>query len=90
MAKTRMVTRTITRTEVEALCANKQTEQIETVTISVTGVYKDDRALVKAVVKELPDTYVFFSIKSATVSEKLYGMSEDDFIRNAVEIGKNA
>ena len=90
MAKTRMVTRTITRTEVKALCANKQTEQIETVTISVTGAYKDDRALVKAVVKALPDTYVFLSIKSAAVSEKLYGMSEDDFIRNAVEIGKNA
>ena len=88
MAKKRMVTRTIARTEVEALCANKQAEQIETVTLSITGVYKDDRALVKAVVKALPDTYVLLSIKSATVSEKLYGMSEDDFIRNAVEIGK--
>ena len=90
MAKMRMVTRTITRTEVDALCANKQTEKVETVTLSVTGVYKDDKALVKAVVKALSDTYVFLSIKSATVSEKLYGMSEDDFIRNAVEIGKNA
>ena len=90
MAKTRMVTRTITRTEVEALCANKQTEKVETVTLSVTGVYKDDRALIKAVVKALPDTYAFMIIKSVTVSEKLYGMSEDDFIRNAVEIGKNA
>ena len=90
MAKTRMVTRTITRTEVEALCANKQTEKVETVTLSFTGIYKDDRALVKAAVKALPDTCVFLSIKSVTVSEKLYGMSEDDFIRNAVEIGKNA
>ena len=90
MAKTRMVTRTIARTEVGALCANNQTGKVETVTLSVTGVYKDDRALVKAVVKELPDTYVFLRIKSATVSEKLYGMSKDDFIRNAVEIGKNA
>ena len=90
MAKTRMVTRTITRTEVKALCANKQTEQIETVTISVTGAYKDDRALAKEVLKGLPDTYAFIVIKSVTVSEKLYGMSEDDFIRNAVEIGKNA
>lgn len=90
MAKTRMVTRTIARTEVEALCANKQTEKVETVTLSLTGVYKDERALVKAVVKALPDTYVFLSIKSATVSEKLYGMSEDYFLRNAVEIGKNA
>ena len=90
MAKTRMVTRTITRTEVDALCANKQTEKVETVTLSVTGVYKDDRALVKAVVRALPDTCVVLSVKSVTVSEKLYGMSEDDFIRNAVEIDKNA
>ena len=90
MAKMRMVTRTITRTEVDALCANKQTEKVETVTLSVTGVYKDDRALVNAVVKALPDTCVFLGIKSVTVSEKLYGMSEDDFIRNAVEIGKKA
>ena len=90
MAKKRMVTRTIARTEVEALCANKQAEQIETVTISVTGVYKNDRALEKEVLKALPDTYAFVSIKSATVSEKLYGMSENDFLRNAVEIGKNA
>lgn len=90
MAKTRMVTRTITRTEVDALCANKQTEKVETVTLSVTGVYKNDGALVKAVVKALPDTYVFLSIKSATVSEKLYGITEDNFIRNAFEIAKNA
>ena len=90
MAKMRMVTRTIARTEVEVLCANKQTEQTEKVTLSVTGVYKDDRALIKAIVKALPDTYAFIVIKSVTVSEKLYGMSEDDFIRNAVEIGKNA
>ena len=90
MAKKKMVTRTIGRTEVEALCANKQAEQIETVTISVTGVYKNDRALEKEVLKALPDTYAFVAIKSATVSEKLYGMSEDNFLRNAVEIGKNA
>lgn len=90
MAKKRMVTRTIARTEVEALCANKQAEQIETVTISVTGVYKNDRALEKEVLKALPDTYAFVAIKSAAVSEKLYGMSEDDFLRNAVEMGKNS
>ena len=90
MAKKRMVTRTIARTEVEALCANKQAEQIETVTISVTGVYKNDRALEKEVLKALPDTYAFVAIKTASVSEKLYGMSEDDFLRNAVEISKNA
>ena len=90
MAKKRMVTRTIARTEVEALCANKQAEQIETVTISVKGVYKDDRALEKEVLNALPDTYAFVAIKSATVSKKLYGMGEDDFLRNAVEIGKNA
>ena len=90
MVKKRMVTRTIARTEVEALCANKQAEQIETVTISVTGVHKNDRALEKEVLKALPDTYAFVAIKSATVSEKLYGMSEDDFLRNAAEIGKNA
>ena len=90
MAKKRMVTRTIARTEVEALCANKQAEQIETVTISVTGVYKNDRALEKEVLKVLPDTYAFVAIKSATVFEKLYGMSEDDFLRNAVEMDKNA
>ena len=83
MAKTRMVTRTIARTEVEALCANKQAEQIETVTISVTGVHKNDRALEKEVLKALPDTYAFVAIKSATVSEKLYGMSEDDFMAHA-------
>ena len=90
MAKKRMVTRTIARTEVEALCANKQAEQIETVTISVTGAYKNDRALEKKVIKALPDTYTFVAIKSATPTEKLYGMSEDDFLRNAVEIDKNA
>ena len=90
MAKKKMVTRTIARTEVEALCANKQAEQIETVTISVTGVYKNDRALEKEVLKALPDTYAFVAIKTASVSEKLYGMSEDDFLRNAVEISKNA
>lgn len=90
MAKKRMVTRTIARTEVEVLCVDIQEEQIETLMISVTGVYKDDRALEKAVVKSLPGEYTFIAIKSATVSEKLYGMSEDDFIRNAVEIGENA
>ena len=90
MAKKRMVTRTIARTEVEALCANKQAEQTQTVTTSVTRAYKDVRALETEVLKVLRDTYAFVAIKSATVSEKLSGMSEDDFLRNAAEMGKNA
>ena len=89
MAKKRMLTRTIVRTEVDTLCANKQTEQFETVTVSVTGAYEDDRALEKEVLKALPGTYAFVAIKSATLSVRRYGMSEDDFLRNAVEVGTN-
>nr|DAF33048.1 MAG TPA: hypothetical protein [Caudoviricetes sp.] len=90
MAKARMVTRTIVRTEVVALCANKQAESIENVTITVTGAYKDEKALVKAVIKALPATHAFLSIKSTTVNEILYGMTEAEFVANATEISKNA
>ena len=83
MARERMVTRTIEETVVVALCMEVSTASVKEMTYTL-GQQNDDAAILKALKKQYEtDDFKVVAIKSKTVSEKLYGMSEADFIKFA-------
>lgn len=84
MAKERMVTRTVKRTEITCKVANTETETINSHIFTIAGVYKDEKKLFKVAKYFIDDeTHKLVSIVSATVKECLYGMPEVEFIANA-------
>lgn len=84
MARTPMVTRTITTTEATVLCLNINTGEPMTVVCTVPRTYKDEEALLKAVkaVEENECVKCVHVVDSRTI-ETLYGMTEQEFINTA-------
>jgi hypothetical protein len=84
MARITMVTRTITTTEVEVLCMNIETVQVETKTVTLLGAYSSDDIMLKKVKEQLEsETLKPVHIQSTKEIETLYGMTEADFINIA-------
>lgn len=84
MARIPVVSRTITTTEVTAMCVNITTGETETHTITVPRTYKDNDKLLK-VAKQLAETdeLKVVHIVDTKVNETLYGMTEAEFIEHA-------
>ena len=87
MARERQITRTINVTTATAVCMDITTMENETRELVITGdvpsadkVLKDLRKLYDT------DTFKVVAIKEMTTVEKLYGLSEVDFLKYAVEL----
>lgn len=85
MARKPMVTRTITTTQVNVLCLDIVAGEPFNQQVTLPRTYKEDKKLMKAI-EEVVNTE---SVKAVHVVAKeevetLYGMSEQDFIKNAV------
>ena len=85
MARKPMVTRTITTTQVNVLCLDIVAGEPFNQQVTLPRTYKDDKKLMKAI-EEVVNTE---NVKAVHVVAKeevetLYGMSEQDFINNAV------
>ena len=87
MARERQITRTINVTTATAVCMDITTMENETKQLVITGdvpsadkVLKDLRKLYDT------DTFKVVAIKEMTTVEKLYGLSEVDFLKYAVEL----
>ena len=87
MARKRMVTRTIKTTEANVLCLNiESAEPFEQVVI-LSGTYKDNKSLMKAVSKRIDNDEVkAVHVIESVEKETLYGMEENDFIAHATEL----
>jgi hypothetical protein len=84
MARARKVTRTIASTKVVVMCVNTETAVVENYEVTITGVYSDDKKLMKAVTKVVEtETLKPVSVVSTEVIETLYGMDEQKFIEMA-------
>lgn len=84
MARIPMVTRTIESTDVTVLCVNIEQAEPFNKTITVAGVYKDDKSLMKQVEKIINnDTEKAVHIVYTKTNETLYGMTVDEFIKVA-------
>lgn len=74
-------------TNAQALMVNLETQETVTQTISMPNVYKDDKALMKALEKSFEGSNLKpVHVMSTTVQEKLYGMPERTFLEMAKEL----
>ena len=87
MAKARTVTRTVVYTDATVLALNTETAEPYNSTISLSGTFKDDKALLKACKKALEsDTVSVAKVVDVQVREKLFGMTEQEFMSHAKEL----
>ena len=83
----KMVTRSMKVTNAQALLVNLETQETVTQTIAIPNVYKEDKALMKALEKSFEgSTLKPVHVVSSEVVEKLYGMSEKTFLEMAKEL----
>ena len=87
MARTRMVTRTINVTVVEAMCVDTQSAEVTVKSLELTGeTFTDEKAL-KALKKEYEtDTFKVVVIQKMEVHEEMYGLKEIDFLKVAQKL----
>ena len=82
--RTPMVTRTIQTTVANCLCVNLDTREVTEITLTLSGTFKDNKSLEKAVNKVTENApFRVVSITDSRVEETLYGMTEQKFIENA-------
>ena len=85
-----MVTRTIVGTEVTLLALDTVSCEPQNVTYTLSGKFKDSKALLKAVQRKFDtDTLKHVSVVSTSAVNQLYGMDESDFIAHAVKLDDN-
>lgn len=81
MGRIAMVTRTINFTEVTALTVDVVAQATATQVYTLSGTFSDNEKLIKALKKEFEtDTTKVVSVISTDVQEKLYGMTEQEFM----------
>ena len=91
MARERMVTRTITETTVKAMGVNVETAQVDIVAYTLSGDYPDNATILKTLKKNYEnDNYKIVNIEEVKTEEKLYGMTEQQFIELAKELPPRA
>ena len=87
MARKRMVTRTVTGTEVEIQIVTISASEITTIKHTVGGEYTDNDKLLKAIKKEVETEDIkVLQILTTTKIDKCYGMLESEFIKLAKEL----
>ncbi len=87
MARTRMITRTINVTVIEAMCVDTLTAEVSIKELELTGeVFTEEKAL-KSLKKEYEtDTFKVVAIQSMNVHEEMYGLKEIDFLKVATKL----
>lgn len=84
MARVAMVTRTMLTTKADVMVLNIVTATPATKVITLAGTFKDEKSLLKAVKGAVDnDTEKAVHVVKSETVETLYGMTEDDFIKNA-------
>lgn len=86
MARKRMVTRTIKGTKADVLKVNVETAETFISTVVVSGTFKDNKSLLKAIAKNDEEDVKTVAVISHETIQKLYGMPEDKFIMLADEV----
>lgn len=86
----RMITRTVPVTKVKIIYANRDTMKIEESELSLVGVYRSKASFAKAVNSYIPEDRVLIQIEVLEKSEKIYGVTIEDFMKIAVEVDRTA
>lgn len=87
MARKPMVTRTFQTTKVNVLCMDTSSCEALNKSVTLAGTFKNEDKLMKAVKSVVEvDNIKAVEIVDSEVKDILYGMSEQDFITNAVKL----
>lgn len=87
MARTRMVTRTINVTVVEAMCVDTQTAEVTVKSLELTGeTFTTEKALKELKKEYETDTFKVVAIQKMEVHEEMYGLKEIDFLKVAQKL----
>ena len=85
-----MVTRTVVVTNVEVMCLDVTSAQVEINTYKLTGTFASTEVALKATKKVYEtDTFKCVAVQGMTEQEVIYGMKEVDFIRLAKPMDEN-
>ena len=88
MRKEKMITRTIVTTNAEIMAFNLDTNEVITLNESYIGDLSD-RDIEKQFAIDYDSSAKFLKLVNAEKSSKLYGITEKDFLENAVELDEN-
>lgn len=84
MARTPMITRTVTTTKAKVLCINLADEKPFVQEVVLPRTYKDERSMLKRIKPMVEnDTIKVVHVQGSETVETLYGMSEQQFIDTA-------
>ena len=87
MARTRMITRTVTTVSFKVMVVNMSTLQVEHMSISIPSADALSEKVLDAHIKmRIPEGYTFVQVVDSVKHEKLYGMTEDMFLMYAEEL----
>lgn len=87
MARTRMITRTINVTTIEAMCVDVASAEVTIKELELTGeTFTQEKAL-KVLKKEYEtDAFKVVAIQKMEVHEEMYGLKEIDFLKVAQKL----
>lgn len=88
MRKEKMITRTITTTNAKIMAFNLDTNEVITLNESYIGDLSD-KDLEKQFLLDYNNSAIFLKLVNAEKSSKLYGITEKDFLQNAIELDEN-
>ena len=88
MRKEKMITRTIVTTNAEIMAFNLDTNEVITLNESYIGDLSD-RDIEKQFAIDYDNSAKFLKLVNAEKCSKLYGITEKDFLENAVELDEN-
>lgn len=88
MRKEKMITRTIVTTNAEIMAFNLDTNEVILIDESYIGDLSD-RDIEKQFAIDYDNSAKFLKLVNAEKSSKLYGITEKDFLENAVELDEN-
>lgn len=90
MARKAIVTRTVIGTEVTTMAVDTIHGEVVNKTYTLSGKFKDGATLLKAVQKAYDTEEIkHVQVVSEKPVNKIYGMWEEDFIQNAMELDEN-
>lgn len=83
-----MVTRTVVGTQATVKVVNTSTEVITREEVLLNKTYEDtqDKKLINAIKKSLPDDVVIIKVESLVPMNKLYGVETSKFMENAIKL----
>lgn len=88
MRKEKLITRTIVITNAEIMAFNLDTNEVITLNESYIGDLSD-KDIEKQFALDYNNSAKFLKLVNAEKSSKLYGITEKDFLQNAVELDEN-